>query len=51
MGLDSHLCFLLAVRLQSGYLSVLRLNFLICEMGLLIVISGVVMGLSEGKVC
>lgn len=46
----AHLCPLLAVRLQSGYISVLRLSFLICKMGLLIVRSELLMELDEGKV-
>lgn len=49
-GLDSHLCPLLAVSLQSGYTSVLRLSFLIYKMGLLKVRSEVVMGLNSGEV-
>ena len=50
-GLDTHLCSLLAMRLHSGYISILSLSLLICKMGLLIVISRVVMGLNEGKLC
>lgn len=49
-GLDSPLCPLLAVSLQSGYTSVLRVSFLIYKMGLLKVRSGVVMGLNQGEV-
>lgn len=46
-GLSSPFCSLLAVRLLLGYVSVLWLSFLICRMGLLIALFGVVMGLNE----